>query len=340
MKIAVLGAGVMASALTIPLTDNGHKVNLWGTIFDIKIIETISSTRKHPRLDITMSQSVWPFYVEELEQAMDGCQLILLGVSSIGVKNTVKKIVPFLKDDAIIVTIAKGFELDALGKIMILPDVIDKEMPKRLQSKIPIVAISGPSIAREVVNRVKTNVIFASKNIRAAKLCQMVFTNSNYIVCTSKDIIGTELCASLKNVYAIGIGICDGLNEKRKLDTMNNTKAMLFTFAINEMTKIVKVMGGNIKTVTGLAGLGDLYVTCKGGRNAAFGKLIGSGIDIKKALEKLGTVEGYQTTLYAYKLVQTLVKDKKLDSEKDVPMLMNIYRILYQNQQCEMIENV
>jgi glycerol-3-phosphate dehydrogenase (NAD(P)+) len=336
VKIAILGAGVMGSALTVPLAMNNHEINLWGTELDTDIIEEIRKTGIHPRLNLRIPKNVETFSVDQLDLALKDRQIIVLGISSEAVKIIAKRLTPFLRKDVIIVTVAKGLEMEPTGEILTMPEVIENEIPKEFCGKIPIVAIGGPSIAKEVAQEIPSAVIFASKNIKAAELCRKIFSTPKYRVEVTTDVKGVELCAALKNVYAIAVGICDGLKKRNNLETMNNTKALVFTYAVKEMNKIIQTLGGKTETVMDLAGIGDLDVTCKGGRNAFFGETLGSGMTSTQALDEMKkrkqTVEGYPTARKAYELGRILQKESKLNIENDLPLLKELYAVLYEDK--------
>ena len=153
-------------------------------------------------------------------------------------------------------------------------------------------ALGGPARASELANGIPIQVVFAASNTETAKFCRKVFRCSALKVDLSPDIVRVEFCVAMKNSYAIAIGICERLQSN-----VDSPKAVLISQAILETSKIVVAKGGNLETVTGPAGIGDLYVTAQGGCNRTFGKLLGQGMSAKKALEKMGsqTIEGYPT---------------------------------------------
>jgi glycerol-3-phosphate dehydrogenase (NAD(P)+) len=337
MEVTILGAGAMGSALTFPLSDNGHIVNLWGTEFDNEIIDAISEGKPHPRLGTKMPSNVKVFYHNQLDKAMANSKIIVVGVISDGVGAITGRIASYMKEASIILTVSKGFNKTETG-ILTLPEVIRENLPKNLKGKIPIVAVGGPSLADELAQKLPTAVVYASKNLEAARVCQKAFRTSYYSVEITDDIVGVELCAALKNVYAIAVGWCDGLAKQKGVKTMTNAKSLLFTQAIEEMTAIVQAAGGKADTVTGLVGVGDLEVTCRGGRNGLFGEYLGAGLNSKEALEEMrrtgkGAVEGYPTTDRAHDLVKQLEKIDAKGLNKRIPLLLETYNVLYQNKQ-------
>jgi len=182
---------------------------------------------------------------------------------------------------------------------------------------------------------VPTSVVYASSAPEAMDRCAAAFESSYYRVSRTSDIVGVEICAVLKNVYAIGIGFCDGISENRG-STMNNTKAALFTSTLSEMKCFVKAAGGEENTVYGLAGIGDLNVTCLGGRNSQLGRLIGSGLSPEDALSGMKakglTVEGYSSTEKLLDLATQLEREGNLEVNADLPVLLGICEVLYKGR--------
>ncbi len=305
MKITILGAGAMASAISVPAAKNGHEVSIWGTEFDKAIVDALKAGRPHPTLKTQIKANF--FYETELEAALKDSELVVFAVISSGLRGIAQKAKPFLINQ-IIVNVAKGFDG---GQTMI--EVLEQELPS-LQK----VTVAGPSIASEVAGEQATHVVFASKEKSAAKLCKKTFQTKNYRVEVSNDAIGAEICSALKNVYAIVINI--GKN--------NNHKSALFVQSLVEIVKFAKAFGGKRKTAYGLAGLGDLHVTSQGGRNGMLGQLIASGKKPSEALAELKgknvTVEGYAATKAAYELAKS--KGLKL------PLLEATYAMLYEDR--------
>ncbi len=303
--ITILGAGAMASAISVPLIKNGHNVKIWGTEFDKTVIDALKAGQPHPTLKVPIKGNF--FYDNELAEAVKDSEIIVFGVISSGVRNIAQRVKPLLTNQ-IIVNIAKGFDS---GQTMI--EVLEQELPG-----LQAVTVAGPSIAIEVASEQRTHVIFTAKDKISAKLCKKAFQTKNYQVEISNDIIGAELCSALKNVYAITINL--GKN--------NNHKSALFAQSLAEMAKFVKAVGGKTKTAYSLSGLGDLHVTSQGGRNGMLGQMISSGKKPSEALaelkEKNITIEGYTAAKAAWELAKS--KNLKL------PLLEATYRLLYEDK--------
>ncbi len=294
----------MASAISVPLTRNGHSANIWGTEFDKIIIDALKAGQPHPTLKVSIGANF--FYESELETALKDSEIVVFAVISSGLRSIAQKAKPFLANQ-IIVNVAKGFDS---GKTML--DVLEEELPN-LQK----VTVAGPSNAKDVSQELNTKVIFASKEKNTAKLCKKIFQTENYKIETSNDITGVELCSALKNIYAIFV-------HSAKTD---NIRSASYVAALAEMAKFVKAFGGKSKTVYGLAGAGDLYLA-QWGRNGMLGQLIASGKKPSEALaelkEKNITVEGYAATKTAFDMAKA--RNLKL------PLLEAAYKMLYEDK--------
>jgi len=329
MIVSILGAGAMGSALSVPLVDNGNEVRIWGTEFDKEILKLISAGKEHPRLGVRL-EGVEFFWPEQLEECLDKSEVVLLGVSTEGVIPLMNKILPYLNDQYLIL-ISKGLiEFD--GDILTVPEAVwmlKKELKERT------VAITGPSIAREVAKRMPTKVVFSSMHIDAAKEMKRIFETKHYGIEVSTDIIGTEITSALKNVYSIAISWIRGYESVHNVE-MSNAKGVIATKAINEIASFIHLLGGDRMTAFGLSGFGDLIATFRGGRNGMLGELLGKGYTAEQALEELkrrgvGVIEGYRTTLTAYKLLRKLKSEGKTDEER-FSLLKNIYQVLYEGK--------
>ncbi|HDN01345.1 MAG TPA: glycerol-3-phosphate dehydrogenase, partial [Candidatus Bathyarchaeota archaeon] len=338
MKVTILGAGAMGSALTIPLSDNGHTVNLWGTEYDAGILRVIRKRDAHPRIGVKIPDRVHFFDADQLRPALNGSDIVVIAVSSNAVRAITRRIAPYLKRNIILMIVSKGLEECSQG-IIILTDVIRNELIKNLKDEITIVAVGGPSIASELAKKLPTAAVYASTELEAAKISRDTFVTPYYRIKISSDVIGLELSAALKNVYAIAIGWCDGLAKELGEKTLDNVKALLFTQALREMALIVKIMGGNVETVYDLAGVGDFEVTSmsKERRNRTFGELLGCGLSPERALSELektgrGVVEGYLTCDKAYKLAKELENRGEINLSEQLPLLKEMYLVLFNSK--------
>ncbi|MFB0545465.1 MAG: NAD(P)H-dependent glycerol-3-phosphate dehydrogenase [Anaerolineae bacterium] len=334
-KVTVIGAGVMGSALTIPLSDNGHRVALCGTEFDRAIIESCLAGRSHPGLGARLPGSVQPFHIGDLERALMDADIVVIGVISRAVGKITRKIAPFLSPGITIVNAAKGLEESASGHLRTLPEIIATSLPQGRREHIAVVAIGGPSKALELASRHVTCVVFASEQSGRLDQCIEIFATNYYHIWPTTDVLGVEVCAAIKNGFAIGVGISDGLAERispsSPATTMDNLRSAVFNQAVYEMKALTQAFGGRPETVYGLAGLGDLYVTCRQGRNVTLGRLLGQGHSCAEAMElmKGATVEGIE----AIRAVRKAIKALEMKGEAkcdDFPLLNHLYSVLFE----------
>jgi glycerol-3-phosphate dehydrogenase (NAD(P)+) len=281
-KIAIVGAGLMGSATSFPLSDNGHTVRLVGTHLDNETIQSCKEMNYHPRLKRHLAPNVKPFYIGEIAEALDGVEIILSGVNSLGVHWMGKTLGPHIQAGQTIIAITKGLEVDDLGNLTILPDVLRSELPDAIQDQVSYAAVGGPCIAGELAGRRNSLVVFGSRNQEIVDKLANIFRTSYYHVWTTTDLIGLEICAALKNAYTLAVGMATGLLEKS--GGVDNSDAYMFNLAAGifgesatEIHKALQLTGANPSLAYGLPGVGDMYVTCMGGRTVRLGKLIGEG---------------------------------------------------------------
>ena len=279
MTITVLGSGGWGTALALVLLENGHQVRLWS------YLEEESATLRAKGENPVLPGVPLP---GELELTADiacvkGCGAVVLATPSFAVRSTARQVKPLLEPGAVIVSVSKGVEKDSS---LTLTEVIAQEVG----GDHPIVALSGPSHAEEVGRHVPTAVVAASRDQAAAELVQDLFMNGRFRVYTTDDVVGVELGAALKNVIALCAGVCDGVG------CGDNTKAALMPRGLSEIARLGEALGGRKETFAGLAGLGDLIVTCTSmhSRNRRCGIAIGKGTPPERAVKEMGmVVEGY-----------------------------------------------
>lgn len=325
-KILIIGAGIMGTALSVHLSKNGHEVNLWGTQWDREIIDRMEKTKKHDILDVDIPKKVKFYYEEELDQAFEDTELVIIAVVAKGMDYIAKKINPYLDKNHIILTVTKGLDDKSLST---MTKLVENSLPEDLKDHIDLVKLGGPIIAKELANGKYTEGIFACKNIDTAKFVSHIFKSPSFRTNITSDIKGVEVCASFKNVYAIAMGIIDGIDKDS-----NNSKAAIMARGSLEMANIIEAFGGKQETALGIAGVGDYYVTSQSGRNGKFGRILSQGKSIQEALEIMdnATVEGISMTLNGYNLLSDLVDKGKFDFKKDAPLFLEIYNILYQGK--------
>ncbi|HMQ37336.1 MAG TPA: glycerol-3-phosphate dehydrogenase [Micropruina sp.] len=296
--LAVLGAGIMATALATPFTDNGGEVRLVGTHLDRAIIDSIRSTGVHPNLDLTVPPNVTAYQLEDAAEAFDGADLVMSGVNSFGVDWAGERLASLLRPGVHVIALAKGMQADADGNLTILPQALMAQLPDELRGQVSISAIAGPSIAGEVAIRRHTCVVFTGEDPEVLAMWKALFETDFYHVWTSTDFVGVEVCAATKNCYAFGAGFMHGqltaLGETDSQYVNFNYGAALFGQASVEMTEFMDLLGGQRSTVLGLPGIGDCFVTSMGGRNVKVGSLVGAGLTFTEARDRMPgvTLEG------------------------------------------------
>lgn len=338
-KITILGAGVMGSAFTIPLTDNGHEVNLVGTHLDEEIIEQVHEDRYHPQLGAYLSEQVQPFTYDRLGEALVESEMLVLGVNSLGI-DWAGMILSMLGDevalDMPLLFLTKGLEGKNDGnhwfskdeRLRILPDTLRDSLMPHQAERLQIMAVGGPSIAGELSARRHTSVVLAGPEQTLLDHHAALLRTPYYHVWTSTDLVGVEVCVALKNIYALAVGLAQGLLEREESlpdnqAAMYNPAAAIFAQALHETSYLVDYLGGEQKTILGMAGAGDLYVTCQGGRNSRMGRLLGMGMrytDAKTNYMPNETIEGAELALAIGRSIEFLVLDGKLDGAR-LPLL-------------------
>jgi glycerol-3-phosphate dehydrogenase (NAD(P)+) len=297
--ITIVGAGLMGTAVAWPLRDNGHEVRLVGTHLDAEIIRSCLDKGTHPRLRRQIPAGVKPYYVEQAAQALEGADLIVSGVNSLGVHWIGRTLGPLLWPGATVIAVTKGLETTPAGEVRILPDVLRDELPPGLRDRVTLAAVGGPCIAGELAGRRPTCVVFTSRDRDALPRLQSLFRTPYYHIWLSTDIVGVEVCAALKNAYTLAVGLAGGVLERSGgVDeagaAMHNLAAGLFGVSAAEIVRLVGLLGGGIDKVPGLPGVGDEYVTCVGGRTIRLGRLLGKGLTYTQAVVEMAgeTLEG------------------------------------------------
>ncbi|MGI6684826.1 MAG: NAD(P)H-dependent glycerol-3-phosphate dehydrogenase [Bacillota bacterium] len=291
-RIAVLGAGSWGTALANLLANNGYHVTLWAR--NPELCETIANIKENPKYlpGVVLSEKLMVRH--NLEETLSEHNIILLAVPSHSVREMAKKINPHVHPDTIIINSAKGFEPESFIR---LSEVIKEELPEFSAHNIAV--LSGPSHAEEVGRNLPTAVVVAAHNRKVGETIQDIFITPNFRVYLNLDITGVEIAGALKNVIALGTGISDGLGYG------DNAKAALITRGLVEISRLGTALGAEIQTFAGLAGLGDLVVTCTSmhSRNRRAGIQIGQGKPLNQVLRNMGmVVEGVNTTRAAFHL--------------------------------------
>jgi glycerol-3-phosphate dehydrogenase (NAD(P)+) len=300
----VFGAGAMGTAVAMHAARQGHDVTLWGSPHDARALEGLRADGKHPSLPEHLPGGVRVLGPAELAEAADGAEIVILGANSHGARSLAKQTAPAITGARVAVSIAKGLE-PATGSRM--SQVYAEEFPE-----IPVVCVGGPCLATELAQGLPTAGVWAASTVEIARDAGQPFDARAYQLTFTDDVVGVELCAMMKNVAAIGLGLLDGIGKPTGED-FKNAKAALFTKAAHEIVELVGASGGRSETAFGLAGIGDQLVTSLGGRNRLFGELVGAGEAPDATLRDLEarglTVEGVDSTRDVARLAEELGLD-------------------------------
>jgi glycerol-3-phosphate dehydrogenase (NAD(P)+) len=313
-KIGVIGAGSWGTTLADLLAKKGHDVILWAHEPELagEMAETglnslfLPGIKLSPRLRFTNS----------LEEAAADKDMLLFVVPSQVVRGVIKSLLPFLRKEAVIVSASKGIELETL---MVVSQIYEELLPHELYRNFA--ALSGPTFAREVAQEMPTAVVAAAADAGVARRVQHTVTTGFFRAYTNNDVTGVELGGAIKNVIAIAAGISDGLGFGY------NTRAALITRGLAEMTRLGLTMGARSSTFAGLAGMGDLVLTCTGdlSRNRSVGMKLGRGMTLDEILAEMRMVaEGVKTTKSTRNLAHKL--------GVDMPITEKLFRVLYQDK--------
>jgi glycerol-3-phosphate dehydrogenase (NAD(P)+) len=332
-KIVILGAGMMGTAVTIPLADRGHDIHLVGTHLDSDIIEEIHERCFHPRLRSYVSENVKPYTYMGLEQAMEGVELVILGVNSQGIDWAAEMLGPVLPLDVPVVALTKGLAGDGQN-LHLLPDVFRNRLPTHYRDRLQIAAIGGPSIAGELAARRHTCIVVTGTDQDLLDWVVEIFRTPYYHIWTSTDVVGVEVCVALKNLYSLAVGAVQGLLESEGVADngaeMHNLAAALFAQGAWETAYMVNYMGGSHSSIYSMPGVGDLYVTSQGGRNTRMGRLLGLGMRYEEAKATHmpeDTIEGADLAFAIGPTMQKLVEQGEL-AEGSIPLLRKMIEIL------------
>jgi glycerol-3-phosphate dehydrogenase (NAD(P)+) len=308
--IAVLGAGSWGTALAIQFARSGHPTRLWGR--DAAQLATMARERCNQRY---LPGAAFPdtlTVTPQVDAALDGAQDVVISVPSHALRGLLRELASRFAPGIRLAWATKGFELDT-GK---LPHQIAREV---LGDKFPVAVLSGPTFAKEVGAGLPTAMTIASPNAEFATALAKSLSSSNFRAYTSTDIVGVEVGGAVKNVLAVAAGLSDGLGFGA------NTRIALITRGLAEMTRLGVALGAQKETFMGLAGLGDLVLTCTDNqsRNRRFGLALAAGKSVPDALREIGqVVEGYQAARAVYLVAQR--------EKVAMPIVEGLYKALYE----------
>ena len=309
-KISVIGSGGWGIALAILLHKNGHNLTIWS--FDKKEAEELKITRENKTKlpNILLPEDIK--VTSDLKEAVDDKDILIPAVPSKVIRSVSISLKDIIKDNQIIVNVAKGLEIATKKRIS---EIVAEELENKEYS---YVLLAGPTHAEEVAQKLPSAILSVYKNEEAAKIVQTTFSNLYFRVYTGTDLMGAELAGALKNCLAIAAGIADGMGYG------DNTKAALITRGINEMFEIAKFYNANPKTFMGLSGLGDIIVTCtsKHSRNRYVGEKLGQGQKIEDIVSHMNMVsEGAETIKALYKIIK--------ENNLKAPIFTALYEVIY-----------
>ena len=312
-KISLLGCGTWGSAVAQVLAEKGLAVTAWQR--HKEKAAAMTRTRKHPNLtDLEFNENI--VFTSDLNDALKSGDIIVLATPSHSIRELIRRVESGMKDQSIIVNLAKGIDLNSL---MTMSQLIQAETDIGSDQ---IVSLYGPSHAEEVVRKLPTTLVAACPKKTTSKTIQELMSSEVLRVYRNKDILGVEIGGSLKNVMAIAAGICDGIGYG------DNSKAAILTRGITEMTRLGVIMGGKKSTFAGLSGIGDLMVTAlsKHSRNRYVGEKIGRGKSLQDVTESMDMIaEGVNTCRAVPRIVE------KYDIE--MPIAKAVHGILFENKE-------
>jgi len=308
MHITMLGSGAWGTALANLLCENGHGVTLWNRSA-VRAAE-MAETRTNPRLaGITLHPGL---SVTHALSCVRDSDMVVFATPSFAIRQTAALVRPYLRENAVLVSVTKGIEAETGLR---MTEILMQETGHT------VAALSGPSHAEEVSRGIPTGCVAACADVAAAELVQETFMSESFRVYASCDVVGVELSAAMKNVIALCAGISDGLGLG------DNSKALLVTRGLTELARLGIALGGRQETFSGLAGVGDMIVTCTSmhSRNRRAGILIGQGMPVEQAIKEIGAVvEGYYATATAKELA-----DK---AGVEMPIVNAAYQVFYEGK--------
>ena len=340
-KIVIIGAGAMGTAFSLPCLDNNHNINIVGTHLEDSFIETFKKNKNlHPGLNTEIPEQVKVFKFEKFDELLSSnTDLIVLGISSKGIEWAADQLSRFYKGKQIpnLLMLTKGLSIYK-NNYELLVDKLARLLINNGIDNLNISAVGGPCLAAGLANRVHSSVIIANKDIKTAKKTADMLNTSYYHTSYSDDLNGVEVSAAIKNIFSMAVGAAKGLcsnnisNDVREKNYLNTASALIKQ-SIYEMEIFVEHLKGKKETVKGLAGLGDLYVSSGGGRNAKMGAYIGEGLTFSEAkktkMDKV-TVEGADLASEIAKKVNEDFDEKKL------PLMLGMINAIVEDKKLEL----
>ncbi len=339
-KIVIIGAGAMGSAFAFPCLDNNHDTNIVGTHLEDKFIDELEkNNNSHPALKTNIPKGINISKFEKFDSILkSNIDLLVVGISSKGIEWISEQFHKIYKDSELppLLILTKGLSIYK-NNYELLVDKLERLLNSKGIKKTNISAVGGPCLAAGLANKVHSSVVIANKDIKVAKKISGLLNTNYYHTSYSDDLIGVEVCAAIKNIFSMAVGASKGLcsdnvsNEVKEKNYLNTASALIKQ-SIHEMEIFTEHLKGKKQTVSGLAGLGDLYVSSAGGRNSKMGSYLGEGMTFSQAkktkMEKI-TVEGAD-------LIFEIGKQVKQDfNEKKLPLMLAMIDAILEDKKLE-----
>ena len=330
--ITVVGAGMMGSAITIPACTNHNTVRIVGTPLDRDIITHAQATGYHKTLKRQLPEGITFYQFEDLDTALEGCDLLIGGVSSFGVEWFVTEILTRIPESLPVLSITKGMIDLPDGSLISYPEYYHRRLPDR---KLSLSAVGGPCTSYELADLDPTEVAFCGDDIEKLRWFKSLFETDYYHISLSTDVRGVECAVAMKNAYALGVTLAVGLAEKRdgKEGALHfNSQAALFGQSVREMRRLLALCGAGDDNI--ILGAGDLYVTVYGGRTRMIGTLLGRGLHFDEAMEKLSgvTLESIVIATRTARAVRRLIEHCDANTS-DFPLLLHIDELINEGKE-------
>ncbi len=335
-RIIIIGAGAMGSAFAFPCLDNNHDTNIIGTHLEDKFIDELKNNNNlHPALKTNIPKGINILKFEKADSILKSkVDVLVLAISSKGIEWVAEQLHRIYKDSELpsLLMLTKGLSIHE-NKYELLVNKLERLLHSKGIKKTNISAVGGPCLAVGLANKVHSSVVIANKDLKEAKKISDLLNTNYYHTSYSDDLIGVEVCAAIKNIFSMAVGASKGLcsdNGTKEIKEKNylNTASALIKQSIYEMEIFTEALKGKKETVSGLAGLGDLYVSSAGGRNSKMGSYLGEGMIFSQAkktkMEKI-TVEG------ADLIFEIGNKVKQDFNEKKLPLMISMINAILED---------
>ena len=327
--IVVVGCGMMGSALSVPLCENGHTVRLVGSPLDDAIVAHGQKTNDHLTMKRKMPENVEWYFFKDVEKAMEGADLYVNGVSSFGLDWFIGEMIPRIPETLPVLSVTKGMVNFPDGTLKSYPEVFEESTNR----KISFNAIGGPCTSYELADKDFTEVTFCGREMQTLRWIRSLFETEYYNISLSTDVRGVECAVAMKNAYALGVSLAIGMSYQREGREFEhyNSQAALFGQSVTEMIRLLELCGGHPSNVRLLSG--DLYVTVFGGRTRKIGTLLGTGMSFDDAMKTLSgvTLESIVIATRTAQAIRTLVNAGKAKAE-DFPLLFHVDELINQRK--------